>query len=368
MILLCSVEAHAAPEPPRAGMRLEVVRGPGAEGCPDETSLRAEVARGLGADPFQDDAPRALTVRIAREGPEHTASMALRDAQGETHWAEGFSTRSGCEELLSGVALAVVAQLLGAPERAPAPPERSPPPVPSPPPERSPPPVPSPSPRSEPVPGADPSPESKPPGAPAPPPSAQRAAPTPSRPAEQPQAPAGPAEAPTSPERLRLEAGLGAILGLGLTPGAAAGMTLAVGARWSDWSIALEGRGLGSLTQEVEGSMVGASAFTAASVACYRHPMLFGCGLAAIGAVRFTPRAPWTMSPRSDALLGFGARLGAEWPLSRRWSAHGYAEATWIVDDAVLRRVAHETARPAPLYWTTSPLGAALGLGITATY
>ncbi|MGK4007903.1 hypothetical protein WMF31_35130 [Sorangium sp. So ce1036] len=342
MILLRGAETHAAPEPPRAGMRLEVVRGPGAEGCPDETFLRAEVARGLGADPFQDDAPRALTVRIAREGPEHTASMALRDAQGETHWAEGFSTRSGCEELLSGVALAVVAQLLSAPEQASAPPERSPPPVPSP--------------------------RSEPPGAPAPPPSAQRAAPKPSLPAELPQAPAGPAEAPASPERLRLEAGLGAILGLGLTPGAAAGMTLAVGVRRSDWSIALEGRGLVSLAQEEAGVSLGTRAYTTASIACLRGRRLFGCGVATLGVVRFVPKIPWNIISPTQPTLGLGTRLGSEWPLSDRWSAHGYAEVVWIVADAVLRRRVESSDTPGPLTWSSPPLGAAIGVGVTTAY
>ncbi|WP_438028657.1 hypothetical protein [Sorangium sp. So ce233] len=337
MGLLCAAEAHAAPEPP--AVRLEFQRGPGAEGCPDEAFLGSEVARRLGADPFEDDAPRALTIHIAREGPELTASLALRDREGRTQWAHGFSTRSGCEELLSGVALAIVAQLLGAPEQADSPPEPSPPS------------------------GAAPPYESS-----APPPQARRAAPDPPRPTGAVEAPPRPEPPPAGPERLRLEAGLGASLGLGITPGVATGMTLSFGVRRSDWSIAVEGRGLISMDKVVAGTPLGTAAVTATTLACYRGGLLFGCGLATLGAVRFTLRDPWTMRPRSDTLFGFGARLGAEWPLSRRWSAQGYAEVAWIVNEAALLRVTHDSATPAPLRWTSSPLGAAFGLGVTTSY
>jgi hypothetical protein len=345
MILLCVAEADAAPEPPRAEMRLDEVRGPGAEGCPDEAFLRAEVARGLGADPFQDDAPRVLTVSIAQDGPELTASMALRDDKGETHWAEGFSTRSGCEALLSGVALAIVAQILGAPERAHAPAEASPPS------ERSSPPSPPPEPARR--------------AAPEP---ARRAAPEPARRAEMSPALTPPKAAPTPPEPLRLEAGLGATLGLGITPGTAAGMTLAVGVRRSGWSIAVEGRGLVSLAQEVEEMTISTRAFTASGVGCLHGRHLFGCGVATAGFVRFVPRHPWDMTVRDDRLFSVGARFGSAWALSDRWSAHGYAEASAIVDDTVLRRGGQRRDTAGSIRWSSPPVGAALGLGITATY
>ncbi|WP_434046811.1 MULTISPECIES: hypothetical protein [Sorangium] len=337
MGLLCAAEARAAPEPP--AVRIEVQRGPGAEGCPDETFLGSEVARRLGADPFEDDAPRALTIHIAQEGPELTASLALRDSEGKTQWADGFSTRSGCEELLSGVALAIVAQLLGAPEQADSPPEPSPP--------------------SGAAPRSEPS---------APPPQARRAAPDPRRPTGPAGAPPRPEPPPAGPERLRLEAGLGASLGLGITPGVATGMTLSFGVRRSDWSIAVEGRGLVSLAQEVECTPLGTTAVSAATLACYRGGPLFGCGLATLGAVRFSARDPWTMTARSDSVFGLGARFGSEWPLSRRWSVQGYAEATWMVNEAAFTRVTHASATPAPLRWTSSPLGAAFGLGVTTNY
>ncbi|HTN91574.1 MAG TPA: hypothetical protein VL242_48235 [Sorangium sp.] len=345
MVLLRAADAHAAPEPPGAAIRLEFVRGPGTEGCPGEAFLRAEVARRLGADPFQDDAdaPKVLTVRIAREGPELAASLALRDRDGETRWADGFGTRSPCDELLSGVALAIVAQLRGAPEPAPPPPERSPPPEP-------PPAVPS---RPEPSP---------------PPPQARRAAPEPPRRAGLPQAPSRPEAAPAPAERPRLEAGLGATLGLGITPGAAAGMTLSVGVRRSGWSVAIEGRGLVALAQRVEAVPLGVSAFTTAAVPCLRGVRLFGCGVATLGVVRFVPRDPWNLALRNDALLGLGARLGSDWPLSDRWFAQGYAEATVVVADAVLRRQGDPRKSPGSLMWSSPPFAAAIGLGVTATY
>ncbi|WP_044964210.1 MULTISPECIES: hypothetical protein [Sorangium] len=352
-VLLGAREARAAPDAPRAAMRIEVVRGPGAERCPGDAFLRAEVARRLGADPFQDDAPLVLAVRIAQEGPELTALLALRDREGDTRWADGFGTRSGCEELLSGVALAIVARVLSAPETASSQPEPS-----------SPPSAPSPPEPSSPLKPSSPFSSLPSP----PPPQAQRAPPEPPRPAGLPQGSSRPEAAPAPPERLRLEAGLGATLGLGITPGAAAGMTLAVGIRRSEWSVAVEGRGLVSLEQAVKGMFVDPTAFTAATVGCYRGRLLFGCGLATLGAVRFTPRTPWTMGSRSDTILSFGGRLGAEWPLSSGWSVLGYAEATWIVNDAVLRRGAYDTATPAPLEWTSPPIGTAFGLGITAAY
>ncbi|WP_437930180.1 hypothetical protein WMF37_13415 [Sorangium sp. So ce291] len=345
MVLLRAADAHAAREPPGAAIRLEFVRGPGTESCPDEAFLRAEVARRLGADPFQDDAdaPQVLTVRIAREGPELAASLALGDRDGETRWADGFGTRSPCEELLSGVALAIVAQLRGAPEPAPAPPERSPPP--------------------EPPPAAPSRPEPS-----LPPPQARRAAPEPPRRAELPQERSRQEAAPATAERPRLEAGLGATLGLGITPGAAAGMTLSVGVRRSGWSVAIEGRGLVALAQEVKDMIISTRAFTATGVGCLHGHHLFGCGVATVGFVRFVPGHPWDMTLRDDALFSVGARLGSDWPLSDTWSARAYAEATTIVEDAVLRRQGGRRDTAGSLTWSSPPIGAALGLGITATY
>lgn len=320
--------ARAAPDLPQAAMRLEVVRGPGAEGCADEALVRAEVTRGLGGDPFEDDAPRVLTVLIAQEGPELTAWMALRESEGagETSWAEGFSTRRGCAELISGVALAIVAQILTAPERASPPSERPPSPEPSPPP-------------SPPV------------------PQAHRA-----------EAPPLPEATPAPKERWRLEAGLGATLGLGIAPGAAAGMTLSIGARRPDWSVAVEGRALVSLAQEVKEMTISTRAFTAAGVGCLHGHHLFGCGVATAGFVRFVPRHPWDMTVRDDRLFSVGARLGSAWAFSDRWSAHGYAEASAIVADAVLRRQGGHREIAGSIRWSSPPVAAALGLGVTATY
>ncbi|WP_437663860.1 hypothetical protein [Sorangium sp. So ce1182] len=348
--------------------RLEYVRGRGAERCPDASFLRAEVTRVAGADPFRDDAPLLISARIEREGAELVASLALRDAQGKTRWADGFSTSSACEVLVAGMGLAIGTRLLSMPERV----SREPPP-------------------REPAqegpqgpPGPPPPAQEGPQGPPGPPPPAQapqgfprslpftqavRAAPGPSeRVATEPPTSSGEQAMADPSGPLRFEVGLGATVGLGITPGIAAGTTLALGVRWSDWSVAVEGRGLVSLAKEVKGMPLGTTALTAATVACLRGRHLFGCGLATLGAVRFVPEDSLDMRVRRKTLLGVGARLGSAWRLSDRWSVHGHAEASWIVEDVSLRRQVDHGATSAPLYWTSPPLGAALGLGVTASY
>ncbi|KYG02933.1 hypothetical protein BE20_49295 [Sorangium cellulosum] len=173
---------------------------------------------------------------------------------------------------------------------------------------------------------------------------------------------------PALAKRLQIEAGLGATLGLGITPGPAAGMTLSFGVRRPDWSIAVEGRGLVSLAEEVEAVPVGTRAFTAAALACHRGRILFSCGVASVGVIRFVPRAPWTISSPGQPILGIGPRFGSAWPFSDRWSAHAYAEAVWIVADAVLRRQKDGSHLPAPVTWSSPAIGAAFGFGVTATY
>ncbi|WP_437291673.1 hypothetical protein [Sorangium sp. So ce406] len=306
-----------------------------------------------GADPFRDDAPLVVSVRIERQGAELVASLALRDGQGHTRWADGLTTTSACEVLVAGVGLAIATQLLRAPERAPA--------------------EPSPAEPSSRGPAQAPR---EPPQAPPPaqatrdaPEQVGRAVPEPPRPAApEPSTSSGePSKAdPSGPWRFVV--GLGAIVGLGITPGVATGTTLAVGVHWSDWSVALEARGLVSLAKEVEGLPLGMTAFTATTVGCLRGRHLFGCGLATLGAVRFVPEDPWNMRLRSKALVGVGIRLGCAWRLSDRWSVNGHAEAIWIAEDAVLRRHVDPAVTPPPLYWTSPPLGAALGLGVTASY
>ncbi|KYF98731.1 hypothetical protein BE17_20980 [Sorangium cellulosum] len=145
-------------------------------------------------------------------------------------------------------------------------------------------------------------------------------------------------------------------------------MTLSVGVRRPGWSVAIEGRGLVALAQEVKEMTISTRAFTATGVGCLHGHHLFGCGVATFGVVRFVPGHPWDMTLRDDALFSAGARLGSDWPLSDTWSARVYAEATWIVADAVLRRQGGRRDTAGSLTWASPPIGAALGLGITATY
>ncbi|WP_437971844.1 hypothetical protein WMF04_22235 [Sorangium sp. So ce260] len=378
--VLSVAEAHAAPELRPRAARLEYVRGRGAERCPDASFLRAEVARVAGADPFRDDAPLLISARIERHGAELVASLALRDAQGKTRWADGLSTSGACEVLVAGMGLAIGTRLLTMPARVPREPaprepaQGGPPGPPGPPPPAQAPPgqpgplAPTPAARATPEPSGRIAPEPQPASGEEPQP-ASGEEPQPAS-GEEPQPASGENEktmaAPFEP--LRFEAGLGATVGLGITPGVAAGTTLALGVHWSDWSVAVEGRGLVSLAREVADMDISTTAFTMVTVACRRGRLMFGCGLGTVGAVRFVPQDPWNMHVRSKALFGVGARLGSAWPLSDGWSVHGHAEAIWIVEDALLRRQSDGSETPAPPSWSSPPLAAALGLGITATY
>jgi hypothetical protein len=145
-------------------------------------------------------------------------------------------------------------------------------------------------------------------------------------------------------------------------------MTLSFGVRRPAWSIAVEGRGFVSLGEEVKDMIISTRALTAAGVGCLRGSYLFGCGVATVGFVRFVPRHPWDMTVRDDALFSVGARLGSAWALSDRWSAHGYAEANAIVAEAVIRRRSQRRETAGSITWSSPPVGAALGLGVTATY
>ncbi|KYF60121.1 hypothetical protein BE08_33275 [Sorangium cellulosum] len=152
-------------------------------------------------------------------------------------------------------------------------------------------------------------------------------------------------------------------MALGLTPGVAVGPTFAVTARWPAWSVALEARGLSSLSTRVEDVRVATSALTASAALCLHRHVLFACGVGELGVLRAVPELPITPESLLGLHVGIGVRAGVIWPFSESLSGYGYTEAVQrLVDWSLLR---HEAlAESEHSVWSAPAIGGVLGLGL----
>ncbi|WP_438032389.1 hypothetical protein [Sorangium sp. So ce204] len=349
--LRAAAPSRADTGPPRARVRIELTRGPGTERCPDGRFLRAAIARRMGFDPFDAEAPLLMEASIEGDRGELIASIYLRDRRGVVLWTDGHRTRGDCKTLVSTAALLIAVQLDDMGEL--------------------PPPQPAPAPQNERATQAEApcSPERPCAGRPAPPPNeAPRSPPPPSKapPArERPplRAPPPGSAGQAAAERFHWTVDAGAAMALGLTPGVAVGPTLSVAGRWPAWSVALEARGLSSLSTNVDDVRVATSAFTANAALCLHRHALFACGVGELGVLRAVPEAPRLARTVLTLRAGLGARAGVRWPISEGLSGYGTAEPVWRTVDASLlrRRGIAGTDRAA---WSAPALGVAFGIGL----
>ncbi|WP_437690756.1 hypothetical protein [Sorangium sp. So ce176] len=362
MVAALAAQLAAAPTradsgPRRAPVRIELTRGPGAERCPDERFLRAETARRMGFDPFDAEAPLTVAVSIEQGQGELIASIYLRDRRGLVLWADGYRTRDDCKTLVSTVALSIAVQLDDTGEL--------------------PPPQAAPAPQREPATRAEAgcSPERPCAGQPAAPSSeGQPAAPSSEVPPARPPSKAPRARPPgkarpsisagqAAAERFRWAVGAGATVALGVTPGVAAGPTLAVTGRWPAWSFTLEGRGFSALSTDLAGIRVATSALTTNAALCLHRPVLFACGVGEVGVRRAVPEAPRSGGPLLYLRVGIGARAGVAWPFSENLYGYGYTEAVQrLVDSSLLRRGGIAESERA--VWTAPAVAVAFGMGL----
>ncbi|KYF62568.1 hypothetical protein BE11_50470 [Sorangium cellulosum] len=329
-------------------MRLEFIRGAGAEHCPNEQFLRAETVRQMGGvDPYDANAPLTMTASIERRGGELVGSMFLRDGSGRGLWADGFSSRKDCRRLVAAMALSIAVLLDDAAELSAAP---AAPAAPAEPAERAlPPEVPC-----SPDQPCPPQPASAPSSAP-PPPKTQPVR-TPSR------SSAPPAPAP----RFRWLAGLDVVVGLGLTPGVSVGPALSIGGRWPGWSVVLETRGLSSLSAELEEVPMGASFFMTNAAVCLHPHVLFACGAVQLGMLRVAPEIPLGAASFLNFGVGLGGRLGIDWPLSKRLSARGYLDVARTLTGAAIGRRPSDRMSDRAL-WSSPDVVGTFGLGVMAS-
>ncbi|KYG10870.1 hypothetical protein BE21_58620 [Sorangium cellulosum] len=351
---IAPVQAEPRAAPTR--VRLEFLRGPGAEDCPDERFLRAQTIRRLaGVDPFDAAAPLTLTASIERQRGELAATLFLRDRSGRGLWADGFSARVDCEVLVSAIALSIAVLLDGnelpamsgatpdlpaAPGAPPAPPQPT---------------------DQAMVPVQPCSPDRPCPPQPAPAPVSSSQKTSPPR-----KTPPGSSAPPAPSETFRWTAGLDVVTGLGLTPGVSLGSAMSIGARWPAWSMALEVRGLSSLSADIEEVTMAASFVTANVAVCLHRHILFACGALELGVLRVVPEVPLDAALFPNLGVGFGGRIGVDWPLSRNLSARGYLNVVHTLTGAAIGRRPHELT-PDSALWSAPDIAGTLGLGLQAS-
>jgi hypothetical protein len=104
LLLLAPAAASADP----VVVRLDWVRAPGAERCPDGAALARGVAARLGRDPFGTAGERAVEGLVARADDAFTARLSLRDRAGALLGTRSLSSASpDCAALMGAVTLAV---------------------------------------------------------------------------------------------------------------------------------------------------------------------------------------------------------------------------------------------------------------------
>ncbi|KYF60420.1 hypothetical protein BE04_24925 [Sorangium cellulosum] len=356
---IAPVQAEPRATPTR--VRLEFLRGPGAEDCPDERFLRAQTIRRLaGVDPFDAAAPLTLTASIERQRGELAAALFLRDRSGRGLWADGFSARVDCEVLVSAIALSIAVLLDGdeLPARSGATPD-----LPAAP--GAPPAPPQPTDQAM-VPVQPCSPDRPCPPQPAPAPVSSSQKTPPPREASPPRETSPPRKTPpASSESFRWTAGLDVVTGLGLTPGVSLGSAMSIGARWPAWSAALEVRGLSSLSGKIDAVDMSVSTVTTNIVFCLNRRTMFACGLAELGVVRAAPSTPFDAASRLNLRAGFGVRAGIAWPLAENLSVRAHAEVVHPVIGIAILRHPGALVRERPV-WSAPALAPALGIGLQA--
>ena len=121
-LVLLSAPVHAAEPPPRArasappprAVRLDYLRGPGAERCPGEQAFRDAVGAKVARDFFaaSPPPPARLVVKLARRGAGYEGAAELRDAAGAVTWSMVFpgpphAPAATCASLIPALAFGV---------------------------------------------------------------------------------------------------------------------------------------------------------------------------------------------------------------------------------------------------------------------
>jgi hypothetical protein len=257
-----------APLPSPRPVRLDYLRGPGTERCPEEQAFRdAAGAHAItSAALFAPDASARLVVMLGRRGYGYEGTAVLYDAAGATLWTRtapppAYPPASSCPSLVETLALAAITEIDPA-----VPLQLAPLPVA--------PPVAKPSPRPVAV---------------------------------------VPAEA--FPFAFRF--GAAGWMDVATAPRPAAGLSFGLGFRVSWFSLEMEGRWDPPAGAIIDGAEVSTARFVGALLPCGHASYFVGCALAEVGPLwASVAGARITSGPESALFVATGARIGAEIPIA----------------------------------------------------
>lgn len=91
-----------------AGIRLEYVRGAGAERCPDGSRVQGAVAAQLGRSPFTAEGAAVVNATVSRDGHVWLATLTLHDATGASVGSRALRVASAdCRDVTDALAFAL---------------------------------------------------------------------------------------------------------------------------------------------------------------------------------------------------------------------------------------------------------------------
>lgn len=318
-LCLLSMTARADPPvaPPGGTTRLEYIRGPGAETCPDEQALRNYVAaRMSGDDPFTPTGATRLTVTITGRGDEFFGHIALDNGTGRV-LVYDLTGGPTCAGFLRDFSLSI--RLIVRPFSAPA--------------------VAAPS--------------APPPAAPPPPLAAPRVLPAPPPPLPP------PGDGTPGPQ---FALGGGALVAFGSAPGdTALGINAFVRLHWPTWSLVLNGRGEFPADRMVSGSLLALSTAPCVHHALFLDWEALACHVSTVGVMRGYAPSWIADDDSSSPYLATGVRLGVEVPL---WSPFS-AQALGDISGSLIRpavRIDHAEA------WRAKDVVGTVGLQVVGTF
>ena len=323
-----------AAEPPRSlprSLRLDVQRAAGVEACPADEVLHDVIAARMSWDPIVATADTMLTVALSRRGRAYAGRVAIVDGKGRTLWSRPTITLDDCASVIEGLGFAAAIKM-----------------------------------------------------DPAGPPAGQRAArvvapvvapvvvhdplPVAVAPVALPVPVARPADpvvhvthAPIEASR-RWHVGAQGGVAFGVSPAPVAAIVgLDVGARWSAFSVGVEGRAsLPASSVLPSGQSLTTAMYGGAAVGCAHWRILAGCGILDVAALVATSSAAHPVSGVA-VTVRTGLRGGVEVPIGGTFAAR-------LAGEALLPIQRGAAAIDKRIVWTAPIVAGDLQAGVSVSF